>query len=56
MISYDEAKMERKKALHNAWMEGRKAAENDEPRKADYADRGMVEAFGAGYDSYKKDN
>jgi len=39
----------------HAWMEGRKAAENGEPRQTDYADPDLIEAFGAGYDSVSQD-
>jgi len=34
-----------------AWMDGRKDAENGEPRKTDYSDPDAIEAYGAGYDS-----
>lgn len=55
MITYDEAQKERKKDLHDAWMEGRKKAENGEPRKTDYSEPELIEAYADGYDSVEQD-
>lgn len=39
-----------------AWITGYEDAKAGKDRKAPYAEPSLVEAYAAGYDSYKKDN